>query len=332
VFNKDKVDLSLTHSLYAYTPLTYYQAERCKANELHPDMLVYEKGERAPLTPFRTMGVDWDKYGASSSILILDYDVIVKKFKVIKRIEVPRGEYSYDNAINLIVELNDQYNPSWIYCDAGSGEYQIERLHIIGDERPSTGLKNKVKRWQFKNTLEVIDPVTFMKTKEPLKSFMITQLQIAFEREKMILSPFDEVLHKQLIDYEVVRQAANGDYVFSKENEHFVDALGLAYLAFVLEFPDLTRTIQMPETSSKIEFSSVQLGGAGLAKMFNSIQSSINNDVSKLLNYDPDELPGDRPTMVKVSQSYRSGASGGAWGSRAAGARRSGAAGTRRLW
>ena len=36
---------------------------------------------------------------------------------------MPRGEYSYDNAINLIIELNKIYNPAWIYADAGSGEY-----------------------------------------------------------------------------------------------------------------------------------------------------------------------------------------------------------------
>lgn len=64
----------------------------------------------------------WDKYAASSSILILEYDLIRQKFKVIKRVEVPRSEYSYDTAVNMIVELNEQYNPAWIYCDSGAGE------------------------------------------------------------------------------------------------------------------------------------------------------------------------------------------------------------------
>jgi hypothetical protein len=100
----------------------------------------------------------------------------------------------------------------------------------------------------------------------------------------------------------------------------------------VLEFPNITGTVKEPETATKIEFVNKPLGANGLSKEFSSIQSSFSADFSKVLNYDPDELPGDRPTMVKVSQSYRSGASGGAWGSRAAGARRSGAAGTRRLW
>lgn len=331
VFNKDKIDLSMTHELYAYNDLDYYQVDRCERLGIQPNMHVYPPGERAPFNMFRTMGVDWDKYQASSSILILDFDINRRKFKVIKRIEVPRGEYSYDNAVNTIVELNEQYNPSWIYCDRGSGEYQIERLHIIGDEKPASGLRNKVKGWQFRNTLDIVDPVTFEKTREPLKPFMVNQLQIAFDREMLMLSSFDEVLHKQLIDYEVERINAYGDPVFSKKNEHFVDALGLAYLAFVLEFPDLTRTIKTPETSNKIEFTGVQLGGAGLTKMFNSLQSDSSSAFKAVLDYDPTELPGDRPTMVKVPLGYRSNASGGGWGSRSAGSRRSGSVG-RKMW
>lgn len=331
VFNKDKLDLAMLQELYAYNDLDYYQLDRCERQDLKPNMYVYPPGERAHFNAFRCMGVDWDKYGASSSIVILDFDIIRRKFKVIKRVEVARGEYSYDNAVNTIVELNDQYNPSWIFCDRGSGEYQIERLHMIGDERPATGLKNKVKGWQFRNTLEMIDPITFEKTKVPMKPFMVTQLQIAFDREMIMLSPFDEVLHKQLVDYEVERINAYGDPVFTKENEHFVDALGLAYLAFVLEFPDLTKTIKLPESSNKIEFTGVQLGGSGINKMFNALQTNNSQAFKAVLDYDPSELPGDRPTMVKVSQNYRSGASGGSWGSRAAGAKRSGS-GVRKMW
>lgn len=37
---------------------------------------------------------------------------------------MPRAEYSYDNAVNKIIELNDIYNPSWIYCDRGAGNIQ----------------------------------------------------------------------------------------------------------------------------------------------------------------------------------------------------------------
>ena len=62
------------------------------------------------------------KYGASSSILILDYIPELNKFKVIRRIEVPKAEYSFDKAVNMIIELNRIYDPAFIYADRGSGE------------------------------------------------------------------------------------------------------------------------------------------------------------------------------------------------------------------
>lgn len=189
------------------------------------------------------------KYGASSSIIILDYDGDFDAFRVIKRIEVPKSEYSYDYAVNLIIELNAIYNPSWIYVDRGSGEYQIETLHIYGEEHKETGLLTKVKGFQFKQKIDVPDAARRTFTSEPLKPFMVNQLAIAFEREKIIMSPYDEVLHKQLVDYEIERIGQNGQPVFTSKNEHFVDALGLAYLAFVLEFPLITNAVKEIETT-----------------------------------------------------------------------------------
>lgn len=215
----------------------------------------------------------------------------------------------------MIVELNDQYNPSWIYCDKGAGEYQIERLQIIGEQRPSTGLKNKVKGWQFKNVLEIMNPITKEIDRKPMKPFMVNQLQIAFERERMILSPFDETLHKQLVDYEVVREGANGP-VFTSENDHFVDALGLAYLAFVLEFPDLTDSIKKPEFSSKIAVAKANIGKARAEMALKEVELPHNPETRRVLNHDPTELRGDRPTWVKVSDNYRSRGMRSAWGSR----------------
>lgn len=65
------------------------------------------------------------KYGASSSIIVLDYDEDFQKFRVIKRIEIPKSEYTYDNAVKTIIKVNEVYNPSWVYVDAGAGEVFI---------------------------------------------------------------------------------------------------------------------------------------------------------------------------------------------------------------
>ena len=51
-----------------------------------------------------------------------------------QRVEIPKGEYTLDNAVNSIIEMNEIYNPSWIFCDRGYGDYQLERLHIYGDK------------------------------------------------------------------------------------------------------------------------------------------------------------------------------------------------------
>lgn len=122
VFDKNKIDAAREGLCYAYNDLDYYQELRCKENNINPKMFIYDKENKAPYNPYRCMGIDWDKYCSSSSIVIMDYDVISKKFIVLKRVEVPRGEYSYDNAVNMIIELNHIYNPAWIYCDAGAGE------------------------------------------------------------------------------------------------------------------------------------------------------------------------------------------------------------------
>lgn len=127
VFDKDKLDAAQKVIDYAYMELDFFQKKKLK-EEGKSEPLMYDGytiTNKAPRNIFRTMGVDWDKYGAASSILILDYDVALNKFKVFKRVEVPRSEYTYDNAVNKIVELNEIYNPSYIYVDRGSGEIQI---------------------------------------------------------------------------------------------------------------------------------------------------------------------------------------------------------------
>lgn len=317
VFNKDKLDIAFSTDYYAYDPLSNIQMRKAREMNISPSMYIFN-GKRAPGNVFRTMGIDWDKYGASSSIVILDFDVILQKFRVILRLEVPRTEYSYDNAVNTIVELNDKYNPTWIYADRGSGEYQIERLHIIGDENPFSNLKSKLVGWSFKNTVEIIDPITRMKEKKPMKPFMVNQLTIAFERERMICSPYDEVMNKQLTDYVVERVGQNGDPVFTDINEHSVDALGLAYLAFVLQFSELTDQIKQPKFTSKIIISNAGLGQERAKSAIKQMESKSFGSNRLLDKIDTSELKGERANWVKLPLGAPISASGGggSWGSR----------------
>lgn len=319
VFNKDRVDAAMHQEFYAYTPLNSIQERNLEGDRL-PAMYLYDEENRAPGNPFRCVGVDFDKFQASSSIVVLDYDINRRKFKVMKRIEVPRSEYTLDNAVNWIIKVNEIYNPSWIFCDRGYGDYQLERLHIYGDEHPFTGLKNKVVGWQFKNTIEIMDPVEKTVVKEPMKPFMVNQLALAFERDRIILSPFDETLHKQLIDYCVDHVSQSGQPVYTSKDEHFVDALGLAYLAFVLKFPDITKGIKRIENSSRIEHSAAQLGNAraNAALREISMTSSVNPWKNlKQIGKAPGERKGDYQKWVKVPMKANFGGQvRSTWGSR----------------
>lgn len=329
VFDKDKLQICSNTLDYAYNELDYFQLQKVKERGANPIIYDYGASNPPPRNVFRTMGIDWDKFGASSSLLILDYDMSLNKFKVFKRIEVPRSEYSYDKAVNMIIELNAIYNPSWIYADAGSGEYQIERLHIYGDEHPESGLKSKVKRWQFSNKLDIMDPITKEVEKKPMKPFMVNQLQIAFERERLLLSPYDDVLLKQLTDYEVDKVTEAGLPKYTSENEHFVDALGLAYLAMVLEFKDLTGVVEDVKTTSEFKISNKKIGGSQLYG--DAGASRLVSDpriVDFYQNTDFRDVESDRQKWVKVDEDYRSARSvynsrkfggGSSWGSRSGG-------------
>lgn len=148
-------------------------------------------------------------------------------------------------------------------------------MHIIGDENPQTGLKAKVKKCNFSTKLQIMDPITKELDSKPFKPFMVNQLQIAFERDRIILSPYDDVLTKQLTDYEVVQRSKAGIPQYTSENEHFVDALGLAHLAMVMEFKELTGVVEDIKTTSEFHISSKQMGGAG---MYATSVNRVNTD------------------------------------------------------
>lgn len=122
VFNKDDLDKAIQMDNYAYNELTKVQEIKLERTGEEPPVMYLPIAGKFKSNIFRTMGVDWDKFQASSSIVILDFDQDFGKFRITKRIEVPKSEYSYDTAVNMIVDLNKIYNPSWIYVDRGAGK------------------------------------------------------------------------------------------------------------------------------------------------------------------------------------------------------------------
>lgn len=206
----------------------------------------------------RTIGVDWDKYGEATQIVVVEFrnDISNKDktkkgmFRVIWREEIPTSERTLDNAVNKIVELNGRYRPTHIYVDRGYGEYQVEILHKYGDRAknnpldPAYGLNYKVKGIQFSEKIVVRDPWTKEEVKKDVKPWMVNQTQLFLERDQLLISAEDKLLRKQFLDYQVVRQTVLNRPVYTSVNEHALDATMLAVLAMSMEHPEITRILE----------------------------------------------------------------------------------------
>lgn len=205
--------------------------------------------------PLRVVGVDWDKVQATPTLMCLEWCPDEKNasgdsgmFKIVARESIPRTEFVLNAAVERIVQWNYIYDPEWIYVDRGCGEYQVERLHLLGLEaqkgEPAYGLDRKVIGVNFNQNRKVKDPGTGEMIPKPTNVWMINQTVELFNNDKIIISQHDDVVYKQLENYRVEKITQGGRPRFTSKNEHCVDALALCVLAIVDNYPELTEVVQ----------------------------------------------------------------------------------------
>lgn len=201
---------------------------------------------------FHVIGVDWDKYGAGTNIVVLEVcsnnyeDARFRdKIKLCYREEISKSEYTLTKAVDRIIELNQIFNPKHIYVDRGFGEVQVELLKKHGVENPKSKLKERVKGIGFGESIEVRDPYTKLMIKKEIKPFMVDNLRQYLEREQLLVPESDEELYIQLISYVVVRTTSSGRPVFEAGGsamDHAHDALILALLAITQNYGEFSKT------------------------------------------------------------------------------------------
>ena len=316
VFNKAKVDAAIEVESYAYIPLTsqqldYITEKKLKVNVVGP----FGPGNPAP-KGVRTIGVDWDKYGEVSTIIVTEYNFELNRFMPVFRSDISKSDFSLDAAVKKIIELNTTYNPQWIYCDRGFGEYQIETLRLYGTTNPESGLDKKVKGWHFSQNIELIDPVTKIMEKKPAKHFMINTLDTLFHRDKIMMSPFDELLYRQIINYNVIKISQNGAPIFTSIDEHALDAFMLSILAFALEMPDLTKTIYEPRKFLEISMQKNNPITASAKALFARVNSTVQKYRGEKQEYNDDPKTDRPPNIVRHDNSYDSRKSSSSWAGR----------------
>ena len=270
VYNKDAID----DSKYSYT----YKDMRNR-KEL-PDTI-------------RIIGVDWDKYGAATQIVVSEYDEEKRKIRVVERVEIPSTEFTFDNAIKKIIKLNQHWNPQYIYIDKGYGEYQAETL------KKKIG-KKKVKPIAFNSKLEVVDPTDKTVDKKEAKHFMVTQAAILLERGQLMLSKNDKLLYKQMESYRVVRKTTSGKPVYTSENEHAHDAFVLTILGFNQEYPEIAKLLEKRRKANISRKVKKKLQSVKEKIAFSKIRSETNS------RRKDDDLKGE-PDYVKHMKSIEYG-------------------------
>ena len=209
---------------------------------------------------FHTIGVDWDKYGAGTNIVVVEIcsdtyeeESFRNKVKLCYREEIQKSEYTLTKAVSRIIELNNIFNPKHIYVDRGYGEVQVELLHKYGVENPLSGLKDKVKGVSFSEMTEIRDPYTKQIVKKEIKPYMVDNLRQYLEREILLISEKDTEMYMQLISYVVLRTTQTGRPVFEAGGsavDHAHDALMLALLAITENYNDLHRAKYATNTES----------------------------------------------------------------------------------
>jgi hypothetical protein len=212
----------------------------------------YQYLAKAAYPAYRIMGVDWDKYQAVPQIVITEFDPDfidhtgrhTPKFKIVHRSDILKNDFTLDNAVKEIISLNDKFFPNFIYCDRGFGEYQIEMLRKHGMKFPETGLAEKVKGIQFSEKIPIRDPATKEIDKKDVKPFMVNQTVILMERDQIVINKNDEMVWRQMENYQVLKTTVYGRPIYTSEDEHALDAFMLSILGFTLEFPNITQILQ----------------------------------------------------------------------------------------
>jgi hypothetical protein len=209
---------------------------------------------------FHTIGVDWDKYGAGTNIVVVEtcaenYEDhrFRGKSRICYREEIPRSEYTLTKAVDRIIELNRAFNPKHIYVDRGYGEVQVELLKKYGVENPYSGLRDKVKGVGFGESIDVRDPYTKLMIKKEMKPFMVDNLRQFLEKERILVPESDEELYMQLISYVVIRTTQTGRPVFEAAGsamDHAHDALMLALLAITQNYGEFSQGNYATRTES----------------------------------------------------------------------------------
>lgn len=184
----------------------------------------------------RFIGIDWDKSGAGSQIVVVQYDVPTQVVYTIDQYEIPRGDFTYTEGSNKTLELVHIYDPLLIVSDGGAGEMQWEYLYLESVKRHSPYAERFEKKY-FKSNVIVQNPQTGEEEKKMMKTMMVGFMQKKLQEGKWYFPAHLRILEEQLKIYQAkISRTGNVEY-FSKK-DHIIDAHIFAFWGIWSLFED----------------------------------------------------------------------------------------------
>lgn len=218
----------------------------------------------------RMLGVDWNRPGAGVRIYVCEFmpgGVDGRGYyKFLDRMIVANVEFTQLSAADAIICANRKWRPEFIYCDAGFGDVQIEKLKLfglhareeVGMRHPDAQLPYIVKAINMQETVPVPDPAEPSnkdKARKITEKALLVNFYQAITQERAIFFSQYERMPGNLIPamnaFKVERINPSGHPVYTGENDHDIIASGLALYAFWKEY-HYTKGRSILETAAMI--------------------------------------------------------------------------------
>ena len=250
-----------------------------------------------------SIGVDWNT-NAGVEIVVTGLQPEEIRWWVVEVLNIPKQGYQQYVAMQHLVDLNEKWDPRFIYIDAGYGQTQFEALLAFSEQmktrKPGSAaakMGDRLKKYDFSSKVSYRNPATGQEEKKPAKPFLVENSVRQFEQGRVKFSYNDHLLHRQLLGYIVEGIGIHGlpKYGMSdkKAGDHRLDALNLALIAYMLEMSDYSLSMGMV---SKIGFAGLLSAGQGphltlpeesWAKFKSQLPEGIGTPGRLIVQYDP---------------------------------------------
>lgn len=193
----------------------------------------------------RILGVDWDKKAADTNMVGIEWNPDVEAFIPFYRKVIPRGDFTYINAVEEIKRADQQFEFDYIMIDAGHGETQIELLRRYEKEqRVKNGVGARMIRVNLSEKVKIFDPITRTYEKKHIKPFIVNNAVLMFEKGLVALNPKDKETIVQFEQYEVKSWSSDGRPTYTDVNEHILDCINFCLYGFTKYFDDIMKTFK----------------------------------------------------------------------------------------